>query len=203
MPPIAASLMAALGVDRAHVVGHSLGGGIALQFALDAPDRVQSLTLLEAAPMPVPSVEQFAEGMKALVEMYAAGQKAEAIDAFERAVAGPDYRLGLDRAVPGWFDQAVADADTFPQELVTMQEWRFTREDAARITQPVLIVTGSDSAALWPGFQEGYELQREWLPRSEGFVLPNATHALQMQNPRGLAEALTKFLALHPLPVPA
>jgi len=198
------ALMDALGIDRAHIVGHSLGGAIALQFALDAPDKVQSLTLLEAGPMPVPSVQQFAEGLSALGGMYVAGQKAEAIDAFERAVVGPDYRLGLDRAVPGWFDQAVGDADTFfAQELPAMQEWRFSREDAARIAQPVLVVTGSDSATLWPGFREAYDLQREWLPQAEGFVLPNATHGMQMQNPRDLAEALTKFLALHPLSVRA
>jgi pimeloyl-ACP methyl ester carboxylesterase len=35
-----------LRVDRAHVVGHSLGGVIALQLALDAPEKVHTLTLL-------------------------------------------------------------------------------------------------------------------------------------------------------------
>jgi hypothetical protein len=74
---------------------------------------VQSLALLKAAPMPVPSVQQFVDGLGTLVGMYMAGQKAEAIGAFERMAVGPDYRPGLDSAMPGWFDQAVADADTF------------------------------------------------------------------------------------------
>ena len=38
-----------LGIDRAHVVGHSSGGAIALQLALDSPHVVHSLALLEPA----------------------------------------------------------------------------------------------------------------------------------------------------------
>ena len=39
-----------LKVDRAHVIGHSFGGGVALDFALQQPDRVSSLTLVATAP---------------------------------------------------------------------------------------------------------------------------------------------------------
>lgn len=42
-------LLAALGIDRVHLVGHSMGGAIALQFAASHPDRVASLTLIAAA----------------------------------------------------------------------------------------------------------------------------------------------------------
>jgi hypothetical protein len=40
---------------------------------------------------------------------------------------------------------------------------------------------------------------REWFPRAKGYVLPAATHGLQMQNPHDLAEALAGFLKRHPL----
>lgn len=40
------ALLDALGLDAVHVAGHSLGGGVALQLALDAPQRVRSLTLV-------------------------------------------------------------------------------------------------------------------------------------------------------------
>lgn len=43
------ALLAALGVARAHVVGHSYGGCVALQAALDHPEVVSSLVLLEPA----------------------------------------------------------------------------------------------------------------------------------------------------------
>ena len=47
----ALALMRHVGFERAHVVGHSLGGAIALQLALDAPEAVRSLVLLEPALM--------------------------------------------------------------------------------------------------------------------------------------------------------
>jgi pimeloyl-ACP methyl ester carboxylesterase len=49
------ALLRGLGNDRAHVVGHSSGGVIALQLALAAPEVVHSLVLLEPALMEVPS----------------------------------------------------------------------------------------------------------------------------------------------------
>ena len=41
-------LMDHLGLDRVHLVGHSLGGGISLQFAYQYPDRVTSMTLVSS-----------------------------------------------------------------------------------------------------------------------------------------------------------
>ncbi len=57
----ALGLLDALGVARAHVVGRSLGGAIALRAALDRPERVASLVLLASSPggadLPPPSPE--------------------------------------------------------------------------------------------------------------------------------------------------
>jgi pimeloyl-ACP methyl ester carboxylesterase len=57
----ALGLLDALGVRRAHLVGRSLGGAIALRAALDRPERVASLTLVAASPggpdLPPPSPE--------------------------------------------------------------------------------------------------------------------------------------------------
>jgi pimeloyl-ACP methyl ester carboxylesterase len=44
----AVALLDALGIDRAHILGHSLGASIALQFVLDHPTRVDHLVLVSA-----------------------------------------------------------------------------------------------------------------------------------------------------------
>ena len=194
------ALMHQLGVPRAHVVGHSYGGAIALQLALDAPDAVHSLALLEPALFMVPSAQQFGDAMGPVVQMYEAGDKTGAVDRFLQIVVGPEYRSVLDRVVPGAFEQAVADADTFWRfEDPALDEWSFTQAEAGRITQPVLAVIGADSHTLWPGWAEIHDLVQDWLPQSEAFVLEGATHGLQMMNPQGMAEGLAGFFARHPL----
>ena len=139
-----------------------------------------------------------------MLEHYGAGDKEGAADSFLRWAIGSDYRAWLDRLIPGAYQQLVADADTFfGVELPSLQEWRFTREDARRITQPVFGVFGAESASIWPGWNEVQERLREWLPQTEPFVLAGANHALQERDPRGAAEAIAPFLARHPMRVPA
>jgi pimeloyl-ACP methyl ester carboxylesterase len=138
--------------------------------------------------------------MAPIVEQFRAGNKAAAVDGFMRMVSGPAYRAPFDQALPGAFDRGVADADTFfDQELPAIQQWRFARQDAGRITQPVLAVVGEKSLEVSPIWNERHQLLLGWLPNVEGFVLPGTTHLLHVQNPRGMAEALAFFFARHPM----
>ena len=119
------------------------------------------------------------------------------------AVTGPGYRAALERARPGAFDEAVAHADTFfGQELPAVRQWSFTREQAARITQPVLAVIGEKNKESSPIWNERQEILLTWLPKAEPFVLPGATHLLHLENPRGMAEGLAAFFARHPIKAP-
>ena len=105
------ALLRHLGIERAHMVGHSSGGAMALQLALDAPEVVHSLALLEPALTDVPSGPLFAAAVGPARQRYQAGDKAGATDGFLRVVAGPAYRRVLDEVLPGAYAQAVADAD--------------------------------------------------------------------------------------------
>jgi pimeloyl-ACP methyl ester carboxylesterase len=192
------ALLRHLGIARAHVVGHSYGGSIALQLALDAPDLAQSLVLLEPAILLGAHGQAYREGLQQATERYLAGDVRGTVDSFMRARFGDGYRDFLDRSLPGAFDQALADAGaTFRQDLPALPEWRFGEAEARRIQQPTLLVLGGKSDALWPRFGETHRLLQEWLPQAESFVLPGATHALQMENPAGLAKPLADFFARH------
>jgi pimeloyl-ACP methyl ester carboxylesterase len=190
------SLLRHLGIGRAHVVGHSSSANMAMQLALDAPATVGSLALLETALLAVPTGPF---GPQALGR-YQAGDTAGAVDAWMQGVCGAGYREVLDQALPGAFDQAVADADTFfGQELPALRAWSFGQREAGRVTQPALAVLGARSREVTPVFDQRHELLLAWLPNVEPFVLPDATHLLHLQNPGGMAEALAAFFARHPL----
>jgi len=180
-------------------VGHSSSAVIALQLALDFPDAVHTLALMEPA-RPVPPTAEQAQFVHEFVgpamQRYRAGDRAGAVDTFARGVFGPDYRGPLEQRLPGAFEQAVRDADAFfAQELPALQQWSFTQEDAARITQAALAIRGQNTA---PTFPERLQLLASWLPNVEPFEL-DTTHLLHLQNPREMAEALAAFYARHPL----
>ena len=194
-------LMRELGITRAHIVGHSSSVLVALQLALDAPEAVHTLTLMEAArPAPATDAErQFGTDVALpAVQRYRAGDKAGAVDIFFRGVFGPGYRAALGHGLPGAFEQAVADADTFfTQEIPALQHWPFTEDDAHRIQQPALTVLGT---ATPPTFAERQKLLLHWLPNAEPLDLPGLTHLLHAQDPAAVAGGLTGFFARHPIP---
>jgi pimeloyl-ACP methyl ester carboxylesterase len=194
------ALLRHLGVERAHVVGHSYGGDVALQMALDTPGVVHSLALLEPGLMVGASAEGYREALARGAERHREAGAAVVVDEFLQA-RWPGYRATLDHVLPGAFAQAVADAGTwFEHELPGQLSWRFGEAEARSISQPTLSVLGGESDALWPRFGETHRLLLGWLPHAEGFVPPGTTHLMQIQDPRGMAEALAAFWARHQFP---
>jgi len=193
-------LMDALGIERAHVAGHSSSAMVALQLAADFPEAVQSLALLEPA-RPAPQTELQAAFLRDFVgpaiQRYREGDTEGAVDTWCRGVFGPDYRAPLDAGLPGAFEQTVAEAPAFfTQELPAVQQWAFTADDARRVTQPAVILVGGESV---PTFAERRDLLLSWLPNAEAADLPGATHLLHLQDPAGVAELLAGFFARHTL----
>jgi pimeloyl-ACP methyl ester carboxylesterase len=194
------ALMGLLGIDRAHIVGHSSSATIALQFALDFPAAAQTVVSMEAA-RPIPSTERQAEFIRTFIqpaiERYRAGDRAGAVDTFFRGVFGEGYGPALEEGLPGAFEQAVSEADAFfEQELPALQQWTFTEDDARRIDQPVLLVLGETST---PTFPERRELLLSWLPNAEPCDIADTRHLLHVEHPAAVAEALAGFFARHPL----
>jgi pimeloyl-ACP methyl ester carboxylesterase len=193
-------LLRHLGIERAHVVGHSYGGAVALQLALDSPNMVHSLALLEPALMVGDSAQGYRESLARSIERFRDAGAPGVVDEFLQA-RWPGYRGDLDRILPGAFAQAVNDAETtFECELPGLLDWSFGQAEARRIRRPVLSMLGGASDALWPRFGETHRLLLAWLPNAEGFVLPGAAHMMQIEDPRGVAEALVAFWSRHPIP---
>jgi 3-oxoadipate enol-lactonase len=185
------ALMRHLGIERAHVVGHSASACIALQLALDAPETVHSLGLLEPALMVVPSPPEIPRAL----ELYRAGNTVAAIDTFLRGTCGAGARTVLENVIPGAMETALADADTFfGHELPALRQWTFGPDQAQRITMPVLAVVAENSDRR---FHQRQELLLGWLPDAEPFLLLGAGHLLHLENGRGLADALAGFFGRH------
>jgi pimeloyl-ACP methyl ester carboxylesterase len=205
------ALMRHVGFERAHVVGHSLGGAIALQLALDAPQAVSSLVLLEPAlmgaiakaeaagrPEAARSQQAFRDSFARVLEISRSGDKRGALLAFLESRAGEAFATVLDfLRESGEFEQAVADADTFLQvEMPAAFRWEFTPAMAGTIEAPVLSVLGAHSPER-P--QHVHRVMTQWVPQTELLVLQDAEHALPMMNPPEIARELAAFFGRRAL----
>lgn len=188
----AAAVLDGLGIEDAHVVGLSYSGAIALQLASTAPHRVRTLTLIEPPPVHVPSAAAFRVANTSLLEIRRAAGAGAALDQFMRMVVGPDWRVDMERALPGSVAQMDSDAATFfDADLPALLEWQFTSADAARIDAPVLYVGGTESG---PWFAEVRKLMLRWLPWAEQAMIAGADHSLAISHAAGIAQALAGFL---------
>jgi pyruvate dehydrogenase E2 component (dihydrolipoamide acetyltransferase) len=124
----------AVGAARAHLVGHSMGGAVALAYALDHPDRVASLTLVAAAGLGEDINPDYIDGfvaaerrreLKGVLELLFADQglvsrklvdvlrykRLDGVDAALRTVAGAMYPSGRQTVVlAGRLDRLQAPA---------------------------------------------------------------------------------------------
>jgi pimeloyl-ACP methyl ester carboxylesterase len=187
----AARLLDHLGVGRAHLVGHSWGGAIALELAAQHPTRAASLVLLEPALLMTSAGAGFVRAMAPLVERYRTGDAEGAVHGFLALVGDRNWHATIEQTVPGGIAQAVKDAATFFEIELPGAAWTFGPEQAAAITCPVLSVLGSHSSPL---FVQSRQLLHAWFPACQDADIAGATHLLQMQAPRPVAEAIAAFL---------
>jgi pimeloyl-ACP methyl ester carboxylesterase len=192
----AAALLRHLGIARAHVAGHSTGGDIALQLALDFPDLVQTLMLLEPALLDVPSGAAFLERAAPAIEAYSEGDGRAAMAAFLSMACSLEWdacQAIIEQRIPGGVEQAIEDADSFfGSYLPSLAAWHFGAAEAARITQPVLSVLGTETDAL---FKDGRVLLHSWFTQIEDCTIEGAAHLLHLQQPERVARGMAEFLA--------
>ena len=194
----AAALLEHLGVRRAHVAGHSTGASIGAQLALDHPEKVHTLTLLEPTLVSLPLGDEFLTAAAPVFEAYASGDHSGAFAMFVSAASGlgwDECRALLEERIPGVVTQSIDDADTFfGIELPALTEWTFGPEQAAAIRRPVLSVTGAETLPLWV---EIAEFLRSSLPHVEECTIDEVGHLLHIQRPEPVARGMAQFLTRH------
>ena len=131
------ALLEETGVRQAVVCGHSSSAFMALQLAMDRPDRIAGLVLIEPALGRIldgPIAEEFARSTVApAMQAARSGSVDEALETWMTGVAGPDWRGVLERAFGPGAVRTVArqSAFFFRDEGPAVREWQFDDRDAA------------------------------------------------------------------------
>ncbi|WP_052730303.1 alpha/beta fold hydrolase [Sphingomonas sp. SRS2] len=184
-------LLGALGIDRAHIVGSSLGTVVASHFADQHPEYVRSLTLL-APPL----------GFGALAEESRVPMLAGWLDPGAFLLRPPAELAGMLCSPDS--PQAARDHVMTLGDFVTIEGYRagvrllFDTHMPAllgRISAPTLIVAGARDMVAPPA--ESAELIRDASVDCVYQVMEGAGHILAAEQPQKLAAILVEFLKRH------
>ncbi|MFF4188264.1 alpha/beta fold hydrolase [Streptomyces sp. NPDC001691] len=182
-----AGFAAALGVPRYAVAGNSLGGNIAWNVALDHPERLTGLVLVNATGYPGKTVPA---GMRRtrnplMRPLLRRVMPRGAIERNLRALVGPQARI-VDDAMVDRVHQLMSrpgNRTAFVDFCNTDQPDRSTQ--IPRITVPTLVLR---SAGI-----DGQHFARD-IPGAHELVHPHGGHLLPEEEPQWVAYAIAKFL---------
>ncbi|MFC4011228.1 alpha/beta fold hydrolase [Nonomuraea purpurea] len=208
------AVMDALGVERAALVGSSMGGAYATEAALAAPSRVAALALIGSGlaghQWPQEMLDQAGERVHASVPAdrlarYRAGTAGHVDPADVRAMAEAHTLwqvAGPDRSRDALTDEVWKSAVEMCR-LVFERDWtgprsterHLTPPAAARlheITAPTLVINGLSDV---PGIQAVSGLLTSGIPAARRIDLPQTGHLPPVERPEEVTAALRTFLA--------
>jgi pimeloyl-ACP methyl ester carboxylesterase len=165
-----------LGIDRAHVLGHSMGGGTVLELAVHHGDRLLSAVPISASVRPDGSHPDLADPSTYETSpiMPTAQDFADMAEAYARLSPHPDQ------------------FDALPMRTMkTVEGWTgWTDEQLAGITSPTLVVVGDNDFTL-PAHAA---LMQQLIPGSQLAILPGTTHMQATRRADLLLPMLAAFL---------
>jgi esterase len=187
-----------LGLDRFVLAGMSMGAINALAFAIQYPERLSHLVLIDAGP------EVRRPGSRRIRDFVNGSSKQETLEEIiERALTFNPRRdplilrrslmHNLRRQSDGTWSWKY-DRKRFQQmdREAHAAERRGLAEGLAKVTCPTLVVRGAESDVF---HDEDAERLAQRLPDGRWVKIPHAGHTVQGDNPKDLAAALRDFLA--------
>jgi pimeloyl-ACP methyl ester carboxylesterase len=196
-------LLLSLGHERATLVGHSLGGGIAMQFAYQFPEMVERLVLVSSGglgPEVSPVLRAAALPGADLFIAATASMGEKAGSAITRGMAAVGMRPGPDVAEVARGYAALAEPQRRKAFLATLRSVVGTKGQQVSASDrlylaeevPVLIVWGARDPII-PA-RHGEEAHR-MLPGSQLEIFEGAGHLPQVEQPLRFIAVLEQFLA--------
>ena len=182
----AVALLDALGIERADVVGHSMGSFVAQRIASMHPDRVDRLILIgsstSAASKPVVEFSGIAQTLTdpipiAFAREFQVGTAHQPVDP-----AYMDRLVSESMKIPARVWRGIADA------LLSAEG----RSDLSRITAPTLILWGEHDSLFGSTEQEAL---RRALPKARFISYPDLGHSPFWEDPARVAFDLSTFLS--------
>jgi pimeloyl-ACP methyl ester carboxylesterase len=192
----ALAVLDGLGIDRAHVVGLSMGGFCALHFGLRAPERASSLVVGGVGYGAAPDAqERFRRESTAIAEAF---RTEGAAAVAPRYAVGPARVQFQNRNRPAWeeFERALAEHSSEGSALtmlgvqVRRPSLYALRDELAALHVPTLILAGDED----DGCLDASVMMKRTIPSAGLLMLPRTGHTANLEEPHVFNRALEEFL---------
>ena len=187
-----AETMVALGIKRAVVLGHSMGGKAAMMLALTRPELVERLIIADIAPRPYPPALRAVVAALQALPLHAGLTRQEADQSLRSAVPEAPIRsfllqnLRFETVPPSWRIGLAEIAAAMPEIEA------FAPPAGTRFEGPALAMAGAISPYIRT---EDHAAFRALFTRISFASIPRAGHWLHAENPEGFLAELQSFLS--------
>ena len=180
-------LLRGLGIDSPHVVGLSLGGGVAFQLAVDASLPIKSLTIVNSTPELI--VRTFKERMMvwqriAIVKLLGMRKMGEVLS--KRLFIKPEQEDVRQMFVTRWAEN---DQRAYLHSMRALVGWSVSARIGLIQCPTLVIAADQDYSPL--AIKEAYTAR---IPGARLAIIPDSRHATPVENPQLFNKALREFL---------
>jgi pimeloyl-ACP methyl ester carboxylesterase len=182
--------------DPVALVGHSMGGKVAMVLALRHPELVERLCVVDVSPVGYDRVGEFAGYIDAMrgMDLAALDQRSDAEAALEDAVPNQTVRSfllqNLRRDGDSWRWQV--NLEVLGEDIAEVSDW--PEDDLAGATPydgPVLWLAGARSSYVRDEYAPAMD---RWFPRNRRVTIKNAGHWVHSEQPEVFVQVLQQFL---------
>lgn len=184
------------GLKRFTLVGNSMGGGVAWQYALAHPERLSGLVLVDAAGWPDETLKKPPLAFRVLMSSPGRWylQRMETVPITKTALQADFHNpaLATDDFVKRWVE--VQRAPGHRQILMSLRPSAVsvaTKEKLSKVTVPTLILHGRDDHLIAPVSAEKF---KDAIPGSELVFYPDTGHLPQWEQPDRTATDIGSFV---------
>ena len=185
-------LMDSLGIKKVHIVGTSYGGEVAMRFAMDYPEYVKSISVIDSVSELDEVLKYFVEGWKDLAEskdgekfFFGMMPSIYGNDFIKENLAMLKERATALKSVPkDYFEGQITLYDTFKDDV-------YMTDELTKIKCPSLIVCGEEDILKPRKFSK---ILADNIPNSEYAIIPSSGHVTIFEKPNVLNSMLLGFI---------
>jgi pimeloyl-ACP methyl ester carboxylesterase len=197
------NLLEKMNIQKANIMGLSLGGKIAIDFALEFPEKVTALILVAPGLSGYEfKSEKVVENSKKLQEAWSKGDLDLAIEFFQRSWTDGPHRKPSQIA-PSVREKvkamALNSAKNWNSEAILLQLNPPAIERINEIRLPTLAVAGSLDM---PGILEIVDKIENNIPGAQKVIIPGVAHMVNMEKPKEFNKIILDYLSNLKLPKP-